>query len=343
MNHKLFLALSLAIALLVFPQCQKKEMPPGPFSIKIPLGLDPNLNFPEDNPPTAEKVELGRLLYFDERLSADDTVSCATCHHPEKGWGDNAEVSTGIKGQKGARSAPTAVNSTYMLSQFWDGRAKNLEDQSKGPLINPIEMGNPNHDAVVEKIKKIPGYQPLFQKAFGEGPNIDNIAKAIASFERTTLGGNSPFDRYQNGDLKAMSEAEIRGKDLFFGKANCTQCHVGFNFSDSDFHNLGVGMNKPKPDLGRFDFTKKEEDKGAFKTPTVRDITRTAPYMHDGSQKTLEEVVEFYDKGGEPNPRLDFRMVKLNLTAQEKADLVSFMKALDSDPYPSAEKPELPK
>jgi cytochrome c peroxidase len=204
-------------------------------------------------------------------------------------------------------------------------------------------MGNPNHDAVVEKIKKIPGYQPLFQKAFGEGPNIDNIAKAIASFERTTLGGNSPFDRYQNGDLKAMSEAEIRGKDLFFGKANCTQCHVGFNFSDSDFHNLGVGMNKPKPDLGRFDFTKKEEDKGAFKTPTVRDITRTAPYMHDGSQKTLEEVVEFYDKGGEPNPRLDFRMVKLNLTAQEKADLVSFMKALDSDPYPSAEKPELPK
>ena len=217
------------------------------------------------------------MLYFDERLSADGTVSCATCHHPTKGWSDASKVSTGIKGQQGTRNAPTVINATYMLSQFWDGRAKDLEEQAKGPLINPIEMGNPNHDVVVEKIKAVPGYAPLFQKAFGEEPNIENVAQAIASFERTVLGGNSRFDRYQAGDKSAMTPAEIRGHELFFGKANCTKCHVGSNFSDSQFHNLGVGMSQANPDLGRYVVTKKDEDKGAFKTPTVRDVTKHAP------------------------------------------------------------------
>jgi cytochrome c peroxidase len=336
-----------ALCLIVFAcECRKKEeAPPAavkPFKITIPLGLNEDLMHPKDNPLTAEKIALGHMLYFDERLSADGTVSCATCHDPAKGWGDGTPVSTGIKGQKGTRNAPTVINSTYMFSQFWDGRAANLEEQAKGPLINPIEMGNPDHDAVVKRVKEIKGYQPLFQQAFGEGPTIDNIAQAIASFERTVLGGNSKFDRFQNGDASAFTPEEKLGMDLFFGKANCTRCHVGATFSDSQFHNLGVAFNTEKPDLGRHDHTKKEEDKGAFKTPTLRDLTRTGPYMHDGSQVTLEEVVEFYDKGGEKNPNLDINMKPLGLTPEEKKALVAFMRALDSEPYPTAEKPALP-
>lgn len=317
----------------------------GAAFIKVPLGLDPNLNFPKDNPPTPEKIELGRLLYFDKRLSQENSVSCATCHSPQKGWTDNEVVSTGFHGLKGTRNAPTVINSTYYMLQFWDGRAKDLEAQALGPITNPVEMARPSHDEMVREIKLASGYKPLFEKAFGDGEiTKERIAMAIASFERTILGGNSKFDRYQAGDKSAMNEAEIRGRELFFGKANCTKCHVGSNFSDSDFHNLGVGMNKPNPDLGRFVETKEEKDKGAFKTPTVRDITKHHPYMHDGSEATLEAVVDFYDKGGEPNPWLDFRMVKLNLTPQEKADLVSFLKALDSDPYPMVEEPkEFPK
>lgn len=316
----------------------------APF-IRVPLGQDLNLNFPKDDPPTPEKVELGRLLYFDKRLSMENSVSCATCHDPHQGWTDHEVVSTGFHGLKGTRNAPTVVNATYFLSQFWDGRAKDLEEQALGPIINPVEMARPNHEAMVAELKVSDGYKPLFQKAFGD-PEItkERVGRAIASFERTVLGGNSRFDRYQTGDKTILSESEIRGKDLFFGKANCTKCHVGTNFSDSDFHNLGVGMKSPKPDLGRFAVTKDDKDRGAFKTPSVRDITRHQPYMHDGSEKTLEEVVEFYDKGGEPNPWLDFRVVKLNLTPQEKADLVAFMKALDSDPYPIVEEPkEFPK
>jgi cytochrome c peroxidase len=331
---------------VVASQCRKKEeaAPVGakPFKVNIPLGLNEDLMHPKENPLTNEKIALGHMLYFDERLSLDGTVSCATCHHPDKGWGDGAPVSTGIKGQQGTRNAPTVINSTYMFSQFWDGRAANLEEQAKGPLINPIEMGNLDHDAVVKRIKEIKGYQPLFQKAFGEGPTIENIAQAIASFERTVLGGNSKFDRFQNGDTAAFTPEEKLGMDLFFGKANCTRCHVGATFSDSQFHNLGVGFKQAKPDLGRHDHTKKEEDQGAFKTPGLRDITKTAPYMHDGSQTTLEEVIDFYDKGGEKNLYLDINMKPLNLSAEEKKALVAFMKALDSEPYPRAEKPGLP-
>jgi len=325
------------------PSDTTKPAEGAPF-VRVPLGLDTNLNIPADNPLTPEKIELGRLLYFDKRLSKENDISCATCHNPHKGWTDNEVVSTGFHGQKGTRNAPTVVNSTYNLVQFWDGRAKNLEEQSLGPIANPIEMGT-THEAMVATLSGLDGYKPLFQKAFGDpAVNKERVSQAIASFERTILGGNSRFDRFQNGDTKALNESEVHGKDLFFGKANCTKCHVGTNFTDSDFHNLGVGMASAKPDLGRYDATKKEEDKGLFKTPTVRDITKHFPYMHDGSQKTLEEVVEFYDKGGEANKNLDFRVVKLNLSAQEKADLVAFLKALDSEPYPIVEEPkEFPK
>lgn len=301
------------------------------FAWTLPLGIaQSDLRIPADNPMSAAKVELGRLLYFDKRLSADDTVACASCHAPANGFTDNAPVSTGIRGQKGGRSAPTVINRALSDAQFWDGRAISLEAQAKGPLTNPIEMGMPDHDAVVAKLKNIKGYHHLFARAFGKpGINIDRVAQAIAAFERTVISGGSKYDRYQAGDKKAMSDAEARGMELFNGKARCAVCHGGVNFTDEQYHNIGVGMNAPEPDLGRQNVTKDDADKGAFKTPTVRDITATGPYMHNGQEKTLEEVVAYYDKGGFPNANLDQLMQPLNLTDAEKKDVVAFMKALD--------------
>lgn len=315
----------------------------APF-IKIPLGLNADrLNIPADNPLTAEKVELGKSLYFDPRLSVNGKISCATCHHPLAGWADPAPTSTGVSGKKGGRNSPTVINSTYMTLQFWDGRAATLEDQALGPLVNPVEMENKSVEEVVAKLSAIPGYVDLFEKAFHEKPSAKNLAQAIASFERTVLSGNSRYDRFVAGDKTALNEAEQRGMTLFMSKGNCIQCHSGPNFSDSQFHNLGVGMNQPNSDVGRAAVTKKKEDTGAFRTPTLREISKTGPYMHDGSQKTLEEVIDFYDKGGEKNPTLSPRVLPLSLTTQEKADLVSFMKALDGNPYPNVSAPVFPK
>ncbi|MCM2303627.1 MAG: c-type cytochrome [Elusimicrobia bacterium] len=304
----------------------------GPeYPYKVPLGLKAP-DVPEDNPVTDAKVDLGKKLYFDKRLSRDGTVSCATCHAPEKGWTDQSPVSTGIKGQKGGVSAPTVLNAAYMEFQFWDGRAPSLEEQAKGPIQNPLEMGF-THEEAVARLKSIKGYAPLFKKAFGdEAIDIDRVAKAIATFERTVLTGNAPFDRWQAGDKKAMSASAIRGRELFNGKANCQFCHDGFNFSNSDFHNIGVGMQAKEPNPGRFAQTKDEKHIGAFKTPTLRNLKYTAPYMHDGSEATLEAVVEYYNKGGAANPHLDGRMKALALTDQEKKDLVAFMNALNGDP-----------
>jgi cytochrome c peroxidase len=296
---------------------------------------------PVDNPLSDAKVALGKALYFDARLSADHTVSCATCHNPKKGWTDQAPVSTGIRGQKGDRSAPSVLNSAYYDKQFWDGRAPSLEEQAKGPIQNPIEMGN-THEAAVATLKGISGYGPLFEQAFGSSEiTIDRAAQAIAAFERTVLTGNSPYDRYEAGDKKALSRSAQRGLKLFFGKANCSVCHTGFNFSNSDFHNIGVGMTAKAPDLGREKETKNIAHRGAFKTPTLRTLGDTAPYMHDGSEKTLESVVDYYDKGGFPNPWRDKEMKPLGLTKAEKKDLVQFLKALNGDKM-ELESPKLP-
>lgn len=300
-----------------------------PYKLKMPLGLQEQAAYiPEDNPPTPAKIALGKMLYFDKRLSADGTVACASCHAPRFGFTDGQPVSTGIRGQKGGRSAPTVINRLFSKEQFWDGRAADLEDQALGPIQNPIEMGN-TLENVVATLKKVPSYVKPFEQAFGD-PDITSkrIAQAIASFERTVLSGNSPFDRYEAGDKGALSASARRGLALFRGKARCQVCHAGFNFTDEGYHNIGVGMDKPKPDLGRNDLTKNEEDKGAFKTPTLRHIHATAPYMHDGSIKTLRQVVAFYNKGGTPNPTLSEEIKPLNLTDQEKADLVAFLHAL---------------
>jgi cytochrome c peroxidase len=313
---------------------------------KPPLGL-PEVIWPEENPYTPEKRELGWLLFFDTRLSSDNTVSCASCHDPKHAFTDAAPVSTGIKGQKGGRSAPTVINRAYSTAQFWDGRAASLEDQAKGPLANPLEMtsekkADESHRTAVERLRAIPGYVKRFEKVFGtKDLTIDHVAMAIATFERTVLSGNAPFDRYKAGDKTAMSEAQVRGMNVFFQKAQCDRCHIGFNFSDGSYMNIGIGMDKLNPDLGRYYVTKNEEDKGAFKTPTLREAEHTGPYMHDGSLKTLEEVVEHYDKGGIKNTWLNQQMKPLNLTKQDKTDLVSFMKALSGEGWQQIRAPAL--
>jgi cytochrome c peroxidase len=316
------------------------DKPPKP-----PLGLAP-VQWPEDNPYSAAKVELGRFLYFDKRLSSDGTVACASCHAPDKGFTDGSPFSTGIGGQKGGRSAPTVINRAYSTLQFWDGRAESLEAQAKGPIANPIEMTSEKtaeaaHAATIQRLTKVPGYVKQFEQVFGaKSFTIDHVAKAIATFERTVLSGNAPFDRYNEGDKKAMSESQVRGMNIFFNKAACDSCHLGFNFTDGSYVNIGIGMDKKDPDLGRHAVSKKDEDKGAFKTPTLREIEHTGPYMHDGSLKSLEEVVEHYNRGGIKNEYLDQRMKPLKLTEQDKKDLVAFLKALSGEGWQHIKSPE---
>ncbi|WP_337289037.1 cytochrome c peroxidase [Candidatus Methylomirabilis sp.] len=313
-----------------------------PYKLELPLGLQKEAAYiPPDNPLTAEKIELGRQLYFDGRLSADGTVSCATCHAPDKGFSDNRPTSIGIKGQVGGRNAPMVINRLFSQEQFWDGRSPSLEDQALGPVQNPIEMGN-TLKKMVATLNTIQGYRKQFKQVFGTKATAAGAAKAIAAFERSLVCGNSAFDRYEDGDDAALSESEQQGLQLFREKANCLRCHTGFAFTDERYHNLGVGFDKPKSDLGRYTVTKKEPDKGAFKTPTLRNIAASAPYLHDGSAKTLEDVIEFYDKGGIKNPHLSNEIKPLNLTAKEKADLVAFLKSL-SCPDLQVATPTLPR
>ena len=313
----------------------------GGYDLKLPFGLDGgSAVIPADNPLTKKKIELGRVLFFDKRLSKDNTIACASCHLPQFAFTDGRPVSTGIKGQKGGRSAPVSFNRLFSKAQFWDGRAATLEDQSVGPFINPIEHGFANHDEMIAKMKKIPGYRKLFKEVFGGDVTIDGVGKAIASFQRTVLSGNSPGDRFdQGGDEKAISPEAQKGLALFREKARCTKCHSGFNFTDEKFHNLGIGWDTGTVDLGRYMVTKNATDIGAFKTPTLREIARSAPYMHDGRFKTLEEVVNFYNKGGVKNPHQDELVLPLELTDEEKRDLVAFLRTLNGEGWQHVKAP----
>jgi cytochrome c peroxidase len=301
----------------------------------------PAVVIPPDNPQTPEKVALGRQLFFDPRLSADETISCATCHDPATAWANHNPVDTGIGGLKGTRNSGTVLDAAYMDFQFWDGRARSLEEQALEPIHNPVEMGE-TLERVVGKLNAIEGYRTQFTAVFGTDATPDGIAKAIAAFERTVLSGPSPFDRYMAGDKTAMSASAIRGRRVFNGKARCRTCHTGPMFSDQGFHNLGVGMDRPQPDIGRQAVTNDPRDRGAFKTPTLRNVALTAPYFHDGSARTLAEVIEFYDRGGVPNDTLDIFMTTLELTEDEQADLVAFLEALTGS-LPEIERPELPR
>ena len=314
-------------------------LPAGPLGTEIDLSALPD-------PPTPPRVRLGRWLFYDKRLSADNTVACATCHRPEQAFSEPTPVSLGIRGQKGGRKAPTFINQAVALYPhfFWDGRAGSLEDQALGPIANPIEMGN-THTSMIQTLTEIRSYGPYFTEAFGT-PEItkERIAKSIADYERTRMSGNSPWDRWRyNRDEGAVSAAVKQGHDLFNGRASCGQCHLGNNFTDSQFHNLGVGWNaatKTFTDEGRWTVSKslpadqrRDADRGAFKTPTLREVTKHAPYMHDGSVATLREVVELYNDGGRKNPWLDPKIKPIGLTESEIDALVAFMQALEGEGY----------
>jgi cytochrome c peroxidase len=307
--------------------------------VRTPLGL-PALQTPPDNPITAETVALGRKLFHDPRLSMNDMVACSSCHNSQQGFADGRKTSLGVDGKTGTRNAPTVLNAAHAKVQFWDGRASSLEEQAAGPISNPVEM-NQGHDVCVAKLESDPGYKADFQNAFGPGPiTIGKVQKALASFERTLISGNSAFDRYEfGGDKAALSAAAVRGLAIFKDpkRGNCVTCHTIEKthavFADGKFHNLGVGVNAEGEltDLGRFDQTHIESDKGAFKTPTLRNIAQTAPYMHDGSFKTLRDVVDFYAGGGNSNEHLDKEMKPLNLTRNERDDLVAFLESLTGE------------
>ena len=300
----------------------------------------PPVTVPSDNPQTKDKVELGRRLYFDPRLSADDSISCATCHAPETGWANHDRVDTGIGGRMGTRNSGTVLDAAYMEFQFWDGRATSLEEQALGPIHNPVEMGE-TLDHVVAKLNAIDGYRTRFRAVFGTDVTSDGIAKAIAAFERTVLSGPSPYDRFMAGDRTAMSDSAMRGRELFNGKAGCHACHEGPMLSDQSFHNIGGGLDRSDPDVGREAVTHDPADRGKFKTPTLRNVALTWPYLHDGSAPRLADVIELYDRGGVPNPTLDPRIKPLGLTDAEQASLVAFLESLTGT-LPKIHRPELP-
>ena len=315
------------------------------------LGNLPTVVVPLNNPQSQQKILLGKQLYFDTRLSKDNTISCASCHNPAMGWSDAGPTSTGIKGQKGGRRAPPVSNAAYAPLQFWDGRAPTLEEQAKGPVANPIEMGN-THESMLRTVQDIPGYVKEFETVFGTSiVSVDLVAEAIAAFERTVVTTDSPFDRYVKGDDQALTKQEKQGLEIFNGKGHCTACHWGGYFSDGRFHNLAVQPTDPsKPDEGRYVITKDKADMGAFKTPTIRDVALRAPYMHNGSEKTLEDVVDLYNKGGRTgDPYISPLIVPLQLSKNEKKALVAFMshaitslnpEVADVKPVPSQDLPK---
>jgi cytochrome c peroxidase len=306
--------------------------------------LDATPPHPADNAPTAARVELGKQLFFDPRLSGDGTMSCASCHSPLFGWSDGLPTGKGFRGKVLDRASPTVFNTAYNSVQMWDGRKKSLEDQAMGPMEASVEM-NADTQKLFAFLNSNAAYRAAFANAYpGQPIAADTLSKAIASFERTLVSRSSPFDRWVAGDTSAMTPEQVRGFGLFIDpkKANCSTCHSGANFTDNGFHNLGLASSgRDNADVGRYAQRPVAAMKGAFKTPTVREAARTAPYFHDGSARTLEELVDFYAAGGIVKGKRSADMKELPLDASEKAQLVSFLKALSS-PQKAFELPELP-
>ncbi|MEK6749588.1 MAG: cytochrome c peroxidase [Pseudomonadota bacterium] len=322
----LLMALGIGVSVTSFAAPKESYLRPE----KVPA--------PENNKVTPERVALGKSLFFDPRLSGSKWISCATCHNPALGWSDGLPTAIGHGMKVLERTTPTILNTAYQKSQMWDGRFATLEHQALGPIQADVEM-NQNIDSLLEVLKSNQGYVALFEKAYpGEGINKDTLAKAIASYERTIVSSESPFDLWIKGDEKAISAAAKRGFALFEDKANCVACHQGFNFTDNGFHNVGL---KGNTDMGRFAKKAIKSMKGAFKTPTLREVNLTAPYMHNGIYKTLTEVVEHYNRGGDEKENLDPNMKPLHLSTQEVADIVAFLNAL-TGPMASVTMPRLP-
>ncbi len=356
-----------------------KELPipkPGPLAhpksihqVGVPAAAT-RAAIPPDNPQTPEKIALGQKLFFDGRLSADGTVACSTCHDPARAFTDGRPTSVGIKGRIGQRNAPTILNALYNKTQFWDGRVKTLEEQAALPIVNPVEMGQPSLDAAMTRIAAIPEYQDAFRKVFGGPPNARDLLRAIASYERTQLSFDSPFDRFIAGDSRAIDDAAKRGWELFNTRARCNKCHAlteqkrdAIYFTDNDFHNIGIGIIRHNvaalarqaeqaiksgdtsqidraaiqtdmSALGRFLITGRERDIAAFKTPGLRNVLVTGPYFHDGSQETLWDVMDHYNKGdGLQDPYLDEDIQPLALTEDDIDDVVAFLASLTSADY----------
>ncbi len=294
---------------------------------EVPLGLNP-LPIPKDNPLTEPRVRLGRRLFFDPILSADNTVACASCHQPSHGFAGIEAQPRGIRGQRATRRAPSLFNRAYGTAFFWDGRESTLETQALRPIEDPSEMGS-TVAAALDRLRADPTYKSQFEETFSDGMTAANLGRALASFERVLLRGDSAVDRFRrSGDTKALTEQERQGLWLYESKGRCWRCHSGANFTDEAYHNTGVSWGKNPVDLGRFAVTKKEEDRGRFKTPTLRGVALTGPYMHDGSLTSLQAVVEFYNRGGGANPNLDPALAPLNLSTDEVRNLVAFLKAL---------------
>lgn len=341
---------------------------------KLPIGIPTDLwsyFIPNDNPQSPAKVELGRQLFFDKRLSADGSVSCGTCHDPKLAFTDGRKTAEGIRGRRGARNTPTVLNAMFNSTMFWDGRADSLEEQAMQPLVNADEMGNLSHEQVRKRLAAITEYVEQFQAVFGGPVTIDLVAKAIASYERTLVSANSPFDRFLQGDRSDMSESAQRGFNLFRTKARCSVCHnvnQSFPFfTDGNYRNTGVAANlagfgslskqaitasldnlsarrsrerevfamldeqEGKSELGRFLVSGSSLDIGAFRTSSLRNVELTAPYFHDGSAATLADVVRYYVRGGNQNAIRDWELQPINLTQAEQIDLIEFLKALTSD------------
>ncbi|MFL6214276.1 MAG: cytochrome-c peroxidase [Blastocatellia bacterium] len=362
---------SLAVLLTpVFVKAGDNPADVQPFDFKLPLGIPRDVwsyFVPKDNPMTAEKVALGRDLFFDKRLSVDGSVSCATCHAPERAFTDGKRVAEGIGGRLGTRNSPTLLNAMFNTGQFWDGRAESLEAQARLPLVNPDEMGSQTYEQIIARVGGDESYKKKFERVFGGAMTVDGMVRSIAAYERTLVAGNSPFDRYQAGDTNAMSSNARAGMILFRGKARCNVCHTinqGFGaypfLSDGNYRNTGVAANangfdaasrramqvagdfkpallvelgkqKDSHLLGRFLVSGNTLDIGAFRTPSLRNVELTAPYFHDGSAATLEDVVKFYVKGGNANAFRDWQLEPVDLSEDEQRDLVAFLKALTSD------------
>ena len=297
-------------------------------TLRVPLGLDAYVPAPESNPVTREKVELGRALFFWKGLSRDRSLSCGGCHVPEKAYSDGKARAIGVRGQVNSRRTPPLLNRAWGKSFFWDGRAATLEDQVLQPVRNPIEM-DLSLDEIAPRVRADGELGAHMRAVFGREAEREDVARALASYVRSILAGDSPYDQYVAGRRDALNEQQQIGLKLFRGKANCAACHVGTNLTDERFHNTGTSWKDGAwTDPGRAAVSKDEADRGAFKTPGLREVARAAPYMHDGSLRTLEDVVDFYDKGGRENPLIDSEVRPLKLTRDEKRALVEFLKSL---------------
>jgi cytochrome c peroxidase len=351
------------------PQAGLLARPKSLEQVGVPAELTRTV-IPPDNPQTVEKIALGQKLFFDGRLSADGTVACATCHDPARAFTDGRPTSIGIHGRAGQRNAPTILNALYNKTQFWDGRAKTLEDQAVSPIINSVEMGQPSLEAAVATLAGIEEYRQDFHRVFGRAPNGPDLLRAIASYERAQVSFDSPFDHFIAGDTNAIDDAAKHGWELFNTQARCNKCHAltetkrdVANFTDNDFHNIGIGIIRHNvvalarqaeqlldsgdtaavdraaiqtdmSALGRFLITKKEADTASFKTPNLRNVLVTGPYFHDGSQETLWDVMDHYNKGdGLVNRWLDEDIQPLALTERDIDDLVAFLASLTSPDY----------